>query len=226
MRSAESVIRHDDKLIKRRIILISFVVSMLLSGWILYSSGNLIFLSLFFLVNLILTMYLAFKKTIIVSRSREITILVVSVDFAVCLSWVGLCYYLAHPIDATSISYIFLTGTLSSMGISYFISRVYPLSPGHRELINQLLSDEDKIDSIKFMSTYLEMSWKGEVIRQYMFIDVGNTKLKQVEKDEILLVFRHRSKYKWNIHDHDDDHKTDSFGRNIVLKKENSIAKL
>ncbi len=169
---------------------------------------------------------MAVKKRKIISNFREITLRFLSVNFVTCLSWVGVHNYIAHPITIISIIYLGLIGILYSVGISYFLAQFHPLSPRHRKLIDQLLLNEDKIDTIKFMSTHIQLISQSEVIQRYLFSDDGMTQLRQIEKDEFLLVFEHESSFKWNRNNHYEDDKVDGFGRNIVLDKKKPFTKL
>lgn len=182
--------------------------------------------SVIVLVNILMCVHQLFKKSKQASDFYSMIIRFLGVDLGIFLVWITIQYSITHHVEVTVTSGVLVSCLLLSVGTAYSISQFHPLSKGHLKLIDQLLSVEKEIDSVIFMNTYLQVSGYAKVESEFQLIEVGNTKLRQVEKDEILLVFIHRSKFMWNKEYHYDENRTDSFGRNICLVKKNSITKL
>lgn len=148
------------------------------------------------------------------------------IDLGIFLGWLMIQNSIVHSVEIRGTSGVLVSCLLLNVGTAYFISHDHPLAKEHLKLIDQLLSVEKEIESVIFMNTYLQVNGYGNGEYELPLREVGNTKLRQAEKDEILLVFLHRSKFTWSKEYHYSENRTDSFGRNICLVKKNSITKL
>jgi len=224
--SAGKGIRHLDEFDRRRIKRIGIFTVIIAIGRLFYVTDNGGLFSVIVLVNILMCVHQLFKKNKQVSDFYSMMIRFLGVDLGIFLGSLTVQYSVDHFIDGRVTSWVLMSCLLLSVGTAYFISQYHPLSKGHLKLIDQLLSGENEIDSVIFMSTYLQVNGYGNVEHRLPLIEYGNTKLKQVEKDEILLVFLHRSNFTWNKEYHYNENKIDSFGRNICLVKRNTITKL
>jgi len=219
-------IRHLDDFNKRRIERIGLFTLIITIGWYFYVSDNVgIFIGIV-LTNLVMCLHLMVKKNKQFSDFHSVVIRFLVIDLGIFLGWIMMQYSITHHIEVTLASGVLVNCILLSVGAAYFISQYHPLSKGHLKLIDQLLSVEKEVESVIFMNTYLQVNGSGNVEYRLPLIELENTKLRQAEKDEILLVFLHQSKFTWSKEYHYDANRTDSFGRNICLVKKNSITKL
>lgn len=226
MESAVKSIRHMDEFGKRRIKRIWFFILTIAIGWYYYMTDNVGLFSVIVIINIFLCFQLIGKKNKPFRDFYSVMIRFLVTDLGIFLGWLMIQYSIVHHVEIRGTSGILVSCLLLSAGTAYFISQYHPLSKEHLKLIDQLLSVEKEIDSVIFMSTNLQVNGSGNVEHRFPLIEVGNTKLRQAEKDEILLVFLHRSKFTWSKEYHYDENRTDSFSRNICLVKKNSITKL
>lgn len=226
MESVGKSIRHLDEFNKRRIERIGLFTVFICIGWYFYVFDNGALFSMIVLANIFMSVHQLFKRNKQVSDFHSTMVRFLVIDLGIFLGWIMIQYLITHHIEVTVTSGVLVSCILLSVGTAYSISQYHPLSRGHLKLIDQLLSGEKEIDFVIFMNTYIQVNGYGNVEYRLPLIEYGNTKLRQAEKDEILLVFLHRSKFTWNKEYHYDENRTDSFGRNICLVKKNSITKL
>ena len=226
MESVGKSIRHLNEFGQRRIKRIGFLTVIIAIGWYFYVTDNVNLFSVIVLINILMSVQQMLKKNKQFSDFYSMMIRFLIIDLGIFLGWITIQISITHHIEVTVTSWGLVSCLLLSVGTAYFISQYHPLSKRHLKLVDQLLSGEKEIDSVIFMNTYLQLNEYGNVEHRLPLTEYGNAKLKQVEKDEILLVFLHRSKFTWNKEYQYDENRTDSFGRNICLVKKNSITKL